>query len=998
MALACYIACASVAGRAQSLQLVSAPDPVQQPPSGGNGDSWAPVVSADGRYVLFASSANNLALLTNGASIPEQSPSVLNVFLRDRTSGATVLVSANTSGSAGGDGDSLPLAVSSNGQYALFESIASDLVTGDTNNSKDVFVRDILNGITKLASVNTNGTVGNGESRTATMTPDGRYVAFVSLANNLVPDDTNRIADVFVRDLVAETTIMASLGAKSTNASIPMGGSEAPDITPDGRYVAFYSTATNLEPGVLSGGDVYVRDLVGETTIWASTGARAAAQAAYGKPGVVSYNQCISSNGQFVSYQASPSFQVNSSSWNAGLVLRYSVATGLTDIIHTNAAVQNASYEDIRSTDMTPDGRFVAFVANTNGNSGTTTCVMVWDAQNGTITLASGDTNGQVKVNTTCDWPALDVTGRFVTFLSSAPGLVTNPVPGDYHLYQHDLFSGSTTLIDADTNGAGSSVGPETVPATTVDGRLVVFHCQDSNLVAGDRNHDSDVFVRDLASGITELISAHEPGLPSMAPTGNSSISLNSSSGDGRFLAFASKADNLTSGDTNRCRDVFVRDVAFGTNLLVSVGTNGFSGDGISAEPSISPDGRYVAFSSFADNLAVGDTNQTQDVFLRDLDAGTTTLESLNSSGGAGNGSSFSPQISAGGRYLLFRSRARNLAAGSFVGENLFLRDRSLGTNYALTTIAATLAEMTPDGRFVGYVVTNTGGTATVYVWDSQRRARSYTNTTTTSTPVLTIAISPGGKALAFATLSGLSLVDLANGTNTIVDSGGLFYNGLRFNGDGGFLVYTKTVAGNPSQVYLLDVLAKTSLLVSHVPQSPAAANGPSDTADINADGRFVAYRSAASDLVPLASSNSVPKLFIFDRQTGVNSLLALDQSATGLPNNRSLRPVFSGDGRTLYFESWASNLAEKDFNHSSDLFAFTLFYAVLLPATSLDQAPSVSWPYSSTKNYRVQYKDSLGEPNWHESGRSVTNYANRAWLTDPSPSASRRFYRILAF
>src|SRR5438105_13806649 len=109
MALTCYIACASIAGQAQSLQLVSVPDPIQPPPSGGNGDSWAPIVSADGRYILFASAANNLGLLTNGASIPEQFPSILNVFLRDRTIGATTLVSANTSGSAGGNGDSLPL-------------------------------------------------------------------------------------------------------------------------------------------------------------------------------------------------------------------------------------------------------------------------------------------------------------------------------------------------------------------------------------------------------------------------------------------------------------------------------------------------------------------------------------------------------------------------------------------------------------------------------------------------------------------------------------------------------------------------------------------------------------------------------------------------------------------------------------------------------------------------------------------------------------------------
>lgn len=420
---------------------------------------------------------------------------------------------------------------------------------------------------------------------------------------------------------------------------------------------------------------------------------------------------------------------------------------------------------------MTPDGRFIAFIANTNDNSGETTCVEVWDAQTGMLTLASGDPNGHVTINSTCDWPTLDATGRFITFLSSAVGLVTNPVPGDYHLYQRDLLCGSMTLVDADTNGAGSLVGPETVPSMSMDGHFVAFHCPDSNLVADDRNHDSDAFVRDLISGGTELVSAHDPGLPSKAPNGISSMTMSSISGDGRFVAFSSEADNLSPGDTNRCRDVFVRDLAYGTNTLVSVDTNGFSGDGISCEPAITSDGRFVAFTSYADNLAAGDTNQAQDVFVRDLQTGATTLESLNSSGsGPGNGNSFSPSISSDGRYLLFRSRARNLTSGSFSGENVFLRDRQVGTNYALTTAGATLSAMTPDGRFVGFVVTNTGFAATVYVWDSQALARTYSMPLNNTQPFC-MAISPDGNRMAFGTWAGLYNVDLTTGTNQIVDS-----------------------------------------------------------------------------------------------------------------------------------------------------------------------------------------------------------------------------------
>src|SRR4029079_18036557 len=128
-------------------------------------------------------------------------------------------------------------------RYVLFESSATDLVPGDTNNATDVFVRDLTLGITRLASVNTNGIQANRGSRSSTMTPDGRYVAFVSAASDLVSNDTNGIPDIFVRDMQSGTTVCASAAAKPTSAGTL---SENPLLSADGRYVAFFSTATNL--------------------------------------------------------------------------------------------------------------------------------------------------------------------------------------------------------------------------------------------------------------------------------------------------------------------------------------------------------------------------------------------------------------------------------------------------------------------------------------------------------------------------------------------------------------------------------------------------------------------------------------------------------------------------------------------------------------------------------------------------------------------------------
>ena len=724
---------------ASPFQLVSVADSSQEPPAGGSGESRAPVISPDGRYVLFASRANNLALTGNDTPVPARFASPFNVFLRDRTNQSTTLVSVNLSRSGGGNDDSFPAGVSTNGRYALFESRASDLVPGDTNKAPDIFVRDLINGTTTLVSVSTNGGLGNRGSRSSVMTPDGRYVAFVSDASNLVTRDTNAIPDVFVRDLQARGTTLVSVGAKPTTYWAGLydgllanaGGSEAPDITPDGRYVAFYSSATNLVTGLATAGEIYVRDVAGGSTIWASSFARTAVQSATGTTNAVSFNHVVSADVQFVAYEASP--RAGASYAAAGLILRYNLASGLTDLVSTNAYVPAAAPEDIHNLDLTPDGRFIAFVSNTNGTPVATTCIYVWDAQTEATILASGDLSGSVPAGSTCDWPSISPSGRFVAFMSSAANLATNPLAGTYHLYVRDTEACATTLVDVDTNGVASGVGPETVPAISADGRFVAFESPDAGLVPDDRNHDLDVFVCDLMAGACELVSAREPTLPTLSPNGLSLMSAGSVSSDGRYVAFASDGDNVVGNDTNGWRDIFVRDLLLGTNILATVGINGVAADGLSTQPAISGDGRYVAFTSFADNLVPSDTNKASDVFVRDLQAGTTVLVSVNTNGSwPGNKASYAPAISADGRFVFYRSLAQNLAPGSFPSgyESLFVRDLQLGTNYALTHtgIGTPVGSMTASGRFVAFYGQIPSYSQRLYLWDSQSASLVYTN------------------------------------------------------------------------------------------------------------------------------------------------------------------------------------------------------------------------------------------------------------------------------
>jgi Tol biopolymer transport system component len=213
-------------------------------------------------------------------------------------------------------------------------------------------------------------------------------------------------------------------------------------------------------------------------------------------------------------------------------------------------------------------------------------------------------------------------------------------------------------LVSTGSAGLGNEVS--FFPSISADGKYVAFESFASNLVAGDINGADDIFVRDLESGTTVLVSTGSGG------QGNSYSSDPSISADGRYVAFDSLADNLVAGDTNGNQDVFVRDLVSGTTVLFSTGSTG-QGDSHSFAPSISADGRYVAFTSYATNLVAGDTNSDSGTFVRDLVSGTTVLVGTGIPGQVYNPFSY-PSISADGSFVSFTSLATNLVAGDTNG------------------------------------------------------------------------------------------------------------------------------------------------------------------------------------------------------------------------------------------------------------------------------------------------------------------------------------------
>jgi hypothetical protein len=402
-------------------------------------------------------------------------------------------------------------------------------------------------GETSLVSVSSAGVQGRFGSAISFISDDGRYVLFTSTADNLTLDDLDSVNDVFVRDLVARTTALVSVSSSGVKGN---RDSTAVEISAEGRYVVFSSTADNLVPNdtnrvtgfFLDGSDIFVRDRVLGTTE-----------------------------------------RVNVSSAGA------------------QAEVDSASEDGDISAD-----------------------------------------------------------GRFVVFKSFASNLVANDGNGWEDIFVRDRLTATTRRVSV-SSGGGEANGPSLVPSISADGRFVVFNSHASNLVANDANGTiNDVFVHDLQTGTTSLVSVSSTGVQ-----GNSSSLIPSVSADGRYVAFTSFASNLVSGDTNNAYDVFVRDRQTGTTARVSVSGSGAQGNHDSAVPDISPDGRFLSFQSVASNLVPNDANGLfNDVFVRDRQTGTTQRVSVSSLGLEGNESSHSSSISADGRLAAFQSFADNLVLG----------------------------------------------------------------------------------------------------------------------------------------------------------------------------------------------------------------------------------------------------------------------------------------------------------------------------------------------
>jgi Periplasmic component of the Tol biopolymer transport system len=347
---------------------------------------------------------------------------------------------------------------------------------------------------------------------------------------------------------------------------------------------------------------------------------------------------------------------------------------------------------------ISADGRYVAFVsAATNLVSGDTNNfqdIFVHDRQTGQTTRVSVASDG-TQANGHSYAPSISADGRYVAFASLASNLVSGDTNGAWDVFVHDRQTGETTRVSVASDGTqaiGFFFGSS--PSISADGRYVAFDSWATNLVSGDTNDKPDVFVHDRQTGQTTRVSVSSDGTQA-----NNGANYPSISADGRYVAFESSSTNLVSGDTNSVTDIFVHDRQTGQTTRVSVssdGTQANGGPGWSGKnSSISADGRYVAFHSYADNLVSGDTNSATDIFVHDRQTGVTTRVSIASDGTQANGFSSSPSISADGRYVAFMSGATNLVSGDTNNaRDVFVHGRE--GNIAPTVVSITRADPNP--------------------------------------------------------------------------------------------------------------------------------------------------------------------------------------------------------------------------------------------------------------------------------------------------------------
>jgi Tol biopolymer transport system component len=897
-------------------------------------------LSADGRYVVFLSTATNL--------VPGQDESrsvgeaTRDVFLHDLVAGTTALVRPPTQSPGLVLEFSTEAALSADGRTVAF--VRGGLDGLGIARTSGLFLYDRPSGSAALVASSESGEVFFGSPA---LSANGRYVAFVSDSQKLIPgqrDENEFSTDVFLYDRVAKRLRLVSHVSGSANTA-GEGRSRQPVLSADGRYVAFLSTS-DLVPGQLQTENIFLYDRTTDALTLIGPGSLPA----------------MSSDGRYLAFFT-----------GLGLSLYDRVSQTTTRVGLSSSSDRPA---------ISADGRFIAFVSSDDhlvpGQEGDTQDgLFLYDRVSRTITLVSRRNGSPTRSGGATATPTISGDGRYIAFASADPGLVPGQTDanGTSDVFLFDRSSGRVTLVSSASDSSSTAGNAASyAPVLSANGARLVFLSQAGDLVAGlkDLNQGVDVFAHETASQEKSAVSTRAAEMPSLSSSARSFA--RSLSADGRYVAFESDSPSLLSGqvDTNGTTDVFLYDRIAKTTVLVSrsAASARRASNGRSLHPALSADGRFIAFASNATDLVAGagHTGQSYDVFLHDRSTGRTTLVGRSNVSSPPESSTefIAFQISSDGRYVVFTSDAADVIPGQreqdpdgFGSFDVFLQDLVTGSTLLVSRSNAgplvtgngdsEFPVISADGRYVAFGSRATDlvpgqidefGSRDLFLFDRE------TGSMVLVSHVQGSGLTAGGSLLGLYSMSsdGQFLVfsgdigDLVPGSS--VEGAGVFLfdrlqqasqliapsrisTPAQISANGryvAFFSFPDVIPGVATDLVLYDRVSRTFL---------PGSQGPSGTVEslvLNADGRHVAFASVRA-LIPGQIYHPLEEganIYLFDRVSRTTTLLSATKEFPRNALGRSENPLISANGQQIAFTSSAA-LVEADFNLLADAYLFNL-------------------------------------------------------------------------
>ncbi|TYL88730.1 hypothetical protein FXB40_37695 [Bradyrhizobium rifense] len=645
-----------------------------------NGGLSGSQIRWNANQLFFTSDATNASAGDNNGAT--------DLFVKDLTTGIVSRISDVADG-VQANGSTKAFSVSHDGTKVAFWSDASNLVAGDTNGVADLFVKDLKTGIITRVSTTSDGSQTDSGVFASQYAPsfsaDDSKLAFMSLSGDLVPGDTNGGRDIFIKDLVTGAVTRVSTAADGSQGIYqnPDGNFTYPGgFSPDASMIAF----TSAESGLVAGGkppsldEVFIKTLhpapgTAADTYVASYSAPLKVDVAHGllandsvaagertlavtsfsdaKHGRVDLNPdgsfTYTPDGTFIgtdsfTYKAGAGYQ---SSQDTTVTIK---VTGNIERVDTQADGSQAYFGVFAGTPvLSSDGKYAAFVTHSSDLApnpyAAAAQVVLKNLATGDLTIVSGPEGG--------DSPVFSPDGTKVAFSS-----------GDRNIIVDDLVSGTSTVVST-TPGGTVGVGLSYSPVFSLDGNSILFRSSSSDLTD---NLAGDLFVKNLTTGTTTRVLTAADGTPADGQLVGSLEPGYSFSPDGKWVVFASTADNLVAGDTNHGSDIFAKNLQTGQVIRVSTTADGAQAYGDSELPVFSPDGKSVAFQSAAENLVLGDTNKAPDIFIKNLETGAITRVSTGANGEQGTTTATAyyeyPVFSPDGTRIAFVSTDANLVPG----------------------------------------------------------------------------------------------------------------------------------------------------------------------------------------------------------------------------------------------------------------------------------------------------------------------------------------------